>query len=280
MKEKQLVEIEDLQKLCEQGTFSLKLNWDTLRSRVGKAGEDFFYYEGNKLVGYMAIYDFGGKIELCGMVHPHYRRQGIFTKLVKKALQTAKKREPRAILLNAPAKSESAKMFLATLPCRFDMAEYQMQWQETELTDYEGVTLRPSNEEDRDLEIQLDVDCFGFLQHEATSYYKLLKEEGLNTLVIVYEEQAVGKIRVEESDGEAWIYGFAITPAFQGKGIGRKVLKQVILEQQKKGNPIYLEVEATNPAALKLYESCGFKSYHQQDYYVYLGSDPISQHLL
>lgn len=271
MKEKQLVEIEELQKQCEQGTFSLKLNWDTLRSRVGKAGEDFFHYEGRKLVGYLAIYDFGGKIELCGMIHPNYRRQGIFTKLVEKGIQKAKKRDPRAILLNAPAESQTAKMFLATLPCRFDMAEYQMKWQETELTDYEGVTLRRSIEEDRALEIQLDVQCFGFLQYEAASYYKRLKEEGLNTLVVVYEEQAVGKIRVEESDGEAWIYGFAITPAFQGKGIGSKVLKQVILEQQKKGNHIYLEVEATNPGALKLYESCGFRSYHQQDYYLYNG---------
>lgn len=269
LKEKQLVEIEELQKLCEQGTFSLKLNWDTLRSRVGNTGEDFFYYEGKKLIGYLAIYDFGSKIEVCGMVHPNYRRQGIFTKLVKKAIQTAKKRDPRAILLNAPAESQSAKGFLATLPCRFDVAEYQMKWQETELTDYEGITLRPSLEADKALEIQLDVDCFGFLQHEAASYYERIKEERLNTFVIVYEDQAVGKIRVEERDGEAWIYGFAVSPSYQGKGIGRKVLKQVIFEQQKKGNPIYLEVEATNPGALRLYESCGFRSYHQQDYYLY-----------
>lgn len=281
MKEKQLVEIEELQKVCEQGTFSLKLNWDTLRSRVGKVGEDFFHYEGDRLIGYLGIYDFGGKIELCGMVHPDYRRQGIFTKLVEKALVTAKKRDPRAILLNAPADSQSAKGFLAALPCRFDVAEYQMKWQETELTDYEGVTLRLSTEADKAMEIQLDVDCFGFLQHEAASYYERVKKERLNAFVIVYEDQVVGKIRVEESDGESWIYGFAIAPAFQGKGIGRKVLKQVILKQQKKGNPIYLEVEATNPAALKLYESCGFRSYHQQDYYVYVqGSDPISRPLL
>ena len=112
-----------------------------------------------------------------------------------------------------------------------------MKWQETELTDYEGVTLRPSLEADKALEIQLDVDCFGFLQHEAESYYERIKEERLNTFVIVYEDQAVGKIRVEERDGEAWIYGFAVSPSYQGKGIGRKSSKQVIFEQQKKGNP-------------------------------------------
>ena len=162
MKEKQLVEIEELQKLCEQDSFSLKLNWETLRSRVGKAGEDFFHYEDSKLVGYLAIYDYGGKIEICGMVHPDYRRQGIFTKLVEKSLLTAKNRNPRAILLNAPADSQSAKGFLATLPCQFDVAEYQMKWQEIKLTDYEGVTLRSSLEADKALEIQLDVDCFAF----------------------------------------------------------------------------------------------------------------------
>ncbi|MFS0658872.1 hypothetical protein AB1L07_08555 [Niallia alba] len=37
--------------------------------------------------------------------------------------------------------------------------------------------------------------------------------------------------------------------------------------EEAKGLPIFLEVEAKNARALKLYESCGFKSYHAQDYY-------------
>jgi ribosomal protein S18 acetylase RimI-like enzyme len=43
--------------------------------------------------------------------------------------------------------------------------------------------------------------------------------------------------------------------------------------ERQKGLPVFLEVEAENAHALKLYEVCGFKSYHSQDYYQYLNQD-------
>jgi ribosomal protein S18 acetylase RimI-like enzyme len=83
--------------------------------------------------------------------------------------------------------------------------------------------------------------------------------------------RAVGKIRVDHSGREAWIYGFSILPKYQGKGLGRKALKKVVAEQCQLGYDIFLEVEATNEHALRLYESCGFKTIQRQDYYQYKG---------
>ncbi|WP_409271024.1 GNAT family N-acetyltransferase [Neobacillus sp. SCS-31] len=268
----QMNEIKELQAVCEgDGGFELKLNWDMLAARKEGNKDDFFHYENGQLVGFLGLYGFGTKVELCGMVHPNWRRKGIFTGLLKEAIEEAKKRGTRQILLNAPAGSESAKGFLETVPNHYVVTEYQMKWDGTAPPSSEGVILRHSTQKDNSLEIRLEVECFGFLEQEAAAYHQELKESSSENFYIVEADgEPVGKMRVDHPNGEAWIYGFAILPEYQGKGIGRKALSSIIVEEDRAGRPLFLEVEAKNAHALRLYESCGFKSYHAQDYYEYL----------
>jgi ribosomal protein S18 acetylase RimI-like enzyme len=267
---KQLVEIKELQRACEAGeSFELKLNWDMLQTRPENETFDFFHYENEQLAGFIGLYGFGNKVEICGMVHPEYRRQGIFTQLFHKAVNLIEERKYKQVLLNAPSNSESAKRFLANINCSYSFSEHQMKWEEKELIKHEDVLLRPATEVDFDLEVQLDVRCFGFEEEDAkvhNSQFRLVDDYS----IIEWNHQPVGKMRISHLDGEAWIYGFAILPEFQGKGIGRKALTNVVLEQHQDGYPIFLEVEAKNANALKLYESCGFRAYHSQDYYLKL----------
>jgi ribosomal protein S18 acetylase RimI-like enzyme len=207
------------------------------------------------------------------MVKPEYRRKGIFSKLMNASLASCKERKVREILLNAPAGSIGAKGFLKTIPNEFSISEYQMKWSETETANDESVTLRSSKPEDLAAEIMLDVQCFGLLEEEAADHYQSIKrEEDQDFHMIEYENKTVGKMRVSHLNQEAWIYGFAILPEYQGKGIGRKALKNVINKEHANGYSVFLEVEAKNTHALKLYESCGFKSFHVQDYYLYTGN--------
>jgi ribosomal protein S18 acetylase RimI-like enzyme len=268
----ELSEIKVLQVICEkEGGFQLKLNFDMLETRVGKEKEDLFHYEDGRLVGFLGIYGFGNKVEICGMVHPDYRRKGIFSRLLEMGLVEAKK-QYTTLLLNAPTDSQSAKEFLKKIPCTFSVAEYQMKWKKTELSVDPNVTLRPSiTKEDIEAEIQLEVSGFGFKEEEAREFNQRIKETSRDQhLIIEADGKTAGKMRVSESNGEAWIYGFVVFPELQGKGIGRKALSRVVKMEHQKGLPIFLEVEAKNAHALRLYESCGFRSYHSQDYYQYV----------
>lgn len=267
---KQLVDIKELQQACEKGeTFQLKLNWDMLQTRPENEVHDFFHYEDGKLVGFVGLYGFGNKVELCGMVHPDYRRKGIFTQLFNIAEKAILERKYKQILLNAPSKSESAKEFLETISCSYSFSEHQMKWHEQELAKQEDVSLRPSTSDDLETEIQLDVQCFGYEEDDAREYNEQIRLVDQYS-IIEWEGKSVGKMRISNTDGEAWIYGFAVLPEYQGRGIGRKALTNVVLEQHQNGFPIFLEVEAKNANALKLYEACGFRAYHSQDYYVKL----------
>lgn len=269
LSEKQLGDIKQLQLVCEQEeAIHLKLNWDMLELRDDQEQTDFFYYENGELVGFVGLYGFGNKVEVCGMVHPHYRRRGIFTRLLEEALAEIKKQEVEVVLLNAPANSSSAQGFLPTVPCQLSFSEYQMKWSETDLGKDEQIVVRKSTVNDLETEIQLDVECFGLKEEEARKYIKRIRKENTQSYFIIEEnQQSVGKIRVQHLNEEAWIYGFAIFPKYQGKGIGRRALKRVIREQHALGYPIFLEVETKNENALKLYQSSGFKTIDGQDYY-------------
>lgn len=269
----ELLEIKALQEVCEkEGGFQLKLNFDMLKNRAENSKEDFFHYEDGRLVGFLGSYFFGNKVELCGMVHPDYRRRGIFSELFEKGLEEAKKRNINQILLNAPTDSLTAKEFLKNIPCTFSVAEYQMKWHKTELIEDPGVTVKPSiSNDDWEAEIQLDVLGFGIDENGAREMQQQIRYNSSDQrLIIEAEGKTAGKMRVSELNGEAWIYGFAIFPELRGKGIGRRALSNVVKMEDRKGLPIFLEVEARNARALGLYESCGFKSYHSQDYYEYL----------
>jgi ribosomal protein S18 acetylase RimI-like enzyme len=203
----------------------------------------------------------------CGIIV----EQNDITALVD-AIKKIEEQNIRGILLNAPANSLSAKGFLQNVACEYSFSEYQMQWKKTELLNSDEIILRPSTKDDLEDAIQLDVKCFGFDESDARDYNTMLnrnRNEGI--LIIEKDKKTVGKIRVSHTDGEAWIYGFSVFPEYQGKGIGRKVLTNIVLMENQKGNPIFLEVEAKNAYALGLYESCGFRSYHSQDYYKFNG---------
>ncbi|EOR23937.1 MULTISPECIES: GNAT family N-acetyltransferase [Niallia] len=270
LSKEQISEIKELKDVCEKKEgYELKLNFDMLENRNEDNKEDFFHYEDGKLVGFLGSYYFGRKVEYCGMIHPNYRRKGIFTNLLNQGLEEARKRGAQNILFNAPAASQSGKDFLVSIPCTYAFSEHQMKWHQTELMEDTTISLRAYDyARDKEIEIQLDVLGFGMAEEDAREYVEILKEQNDNQrMIIEIDGKAVGKIRVSELDGEAWIYGFVIFPELRGQGIGRRALTKVVKMEEAKGLPIFLEVEAKNARALKLYESCGFKSYHSQDYY-------------
>lgn len=268
----QIAEIKELKDICEKEEgYELKLNFDMLENRNGEKKEDFFQYADGKLVGFLGSYYFGRKVEFCGMVHPRYRRKGIFRALLEEGLEEARKREATSVLLNAPAASQTAKVFLEKIRCSYAFSEHQMKWHKTDLMEDSTILLRPYDYvQDREVEIQLDVLGFGMVEEDVRAYVETIKEQERDQrMIIEVDGKIAGKIRVSEMDGEAWIYGFVVFPELRGQGIGRRALSKVVKMEEEKDLPIYLEVEAKNDRALKLYESCGFKSYHSQDYYEY-----------
>ena len=268
---KQLDDIKQLQQEVEvYDVLELKLNWEMLRARNSDQ-LDFFYYENDELLAFIGLYPFGSTVEVTGMVKPAERRKGHFTKLFEEAMTSVHQSGYKTILLNASASAEAAKVFLAKQGAVYSFSEHQMRWESQRLSAPSGFTLRHSESIDLDMRIRLDVEAFDMTLEDAIAMESVISgERDRDMLMIDVNNETIGKVWVQREAGEAWIYGFSILPEHQGKGIGRKVLQQIVKQQSEAGYSVHLDVETENAHALGLYEAVGFVVTHAQDYYTYV----------
>lgn len=266
--ETQQAEVAALQQAVEaHDGIALKLNWDILR-RADRTDPDFLRYQDGRLVGFLGVYAFGSEVEVCGMVHPEARRQGHFQALYDQAMAYCREAGFTEILLNTPSASRSGQAFLRRQGARYAFTEHQMKWMGAAVPAPVPGLLRPAGPEDFEMQVRLDVEAFGMSEADARSANtELLQDADTTAYMVMHEGATVGKLRVQRSGSEAWIYGFAILPRFQGRGIGRRVLETVVADCASQGCDVFLEVEAKNDRALHLYTSVGFQVLRGQDYY-------------
>jgi ribosomal protein S18 acetylase RimI-like enzyme len=86
--------------------------------------------------------------------------------------------------------------------------------------------------------------------------------------VVELEGHVVGTVRLTLDEETGGVYGFAVDPAWQGRGIGGDVLRRVCRQLRHEGaQRVHLEVAVDNDRALGLYTSIGFTQVSTEDYY-------------
>ncbi|MBC3185987.1 ribosomal protein S18-alanine N-acetyltransferase [Corynebacterium sp. zg-331] len=77
-----------------------------------------------------------------------------------------------------------------------------------------------------------------------------------------------------EEAPECEVYTIAVDPAYQGRGLGRALLDQLLHTADLLAAPVFLEVRTDNAPARALYESCGFRiTGTRRNYYQPSGAD-------
>jgi [ribosomal protein S18]-alanine N-acetyltransferase len=75
-------------------------------------------------------------------------------------------------------------------------------------------------------------------------------------------------------DAEATVHTIGVDPVWQGKGIGRALLRALLARADRFAAPVYLEVRTDNAAAIGLYEAHGFtRTGTRRRYYWPSGAD-------
>lgn len=124
----EIAEISRLIDICNaHDELRMRIGMEMLRERRGDEINDFLYYADGQLVGYLEADSYGRKDkEIAGMVHPDFRRQGIFTTLFTVAKEELERRDVRKLIVVCEHKSESGRAFLATTGAHFAYAEHEM----------------------------------------------------------------------------------------------------------------------------------------------------------
>lgn len=94
-------------------------------------------------------------------------------------------------------------------------------------------------------------------------------EVGYHCRVYELDGELAGYSIHSAAAGEAHLLNLCVAPRFQGQGIGRSILRQVLAESREQGaDTLFLEVRASNRKAQALYESEGFNEAGRRfDYY-------------
>ncbi len=261
-------EIRELDSACSAyAPLCMKLNWDMLDTRPDDEINDLFYYENGRLVGYLGLYVIGSntdELEITGMVHPHYRRRGIFTKLLRDAVPISRSRGIGRILLIAERQSSNAAGFAKKAGLTYSFSEYRMKCGAYRPLKQapEGFSLRAAAAIDIPFLQNLDEICFG------STFPDGYERELYHLFVSEINSTDIGKIGLTYEGSLGYIFGVCILPEYRGLGYGRAMLNAVLKRHfDHQSTSVILEVATKNDSALTLYKSCGFNELTIYDYF-------------
>lgn len=280
--EKLYNQIQNLQGICESyHETNLKLELDYKLAKYKTDGcnmiqkiNEFTYWDEQTLIGYIGINDFGGRvIEVNGMVHPEYRRKGIFKKLFSLVVDEWSKRDIDTMLLLTDKRSIEGKEFINSRNAIYDHCEYEMvlcnsKYESLKNTMME-MYLRDANSEDV-LEIARQNSIYFGEELKDQTLIDVEEEKNRGFYIYMAELNGViiGKVHLHIMEGKGGIFGLGILPVYRGKGYGRELLLCSVEKLMELGtNHIFLQVDAENDTALGLYTSCGFDEIYSMEYY-------------
>jgi ribosomal protein S18 acetylase RimI-like enzyme len=243
----------------------LKLEHATLRGRTGEDVEDLLWEQDGRLLGFLGRYAFGGAVvELAGMVDPSARRRGIGTALLDAAVGLGRERgETRALLVATPA----GRPFAEARGLHVEHSEHALvlDGEPSEGPDDPALALRAAVPEDGAEVRRLLQAAFGWTPPGDDDLVPTARDR---TLVVERDGRVVATLRLSLDDGRGGVYGFAVDPALQGRGIGRDVLRRACRDLRARGaSTVGLEVAVENERALGLYTSVGFRRVSTEDYW-------------
>lgn len=272
-------DINRLQEIClEADKTALKLELDYKLNRSMAVNEEtgnineFMYYDEDRLVGYIGIGRFGGSsMEVNGMVHPDYRRKGIFRKLFSLVKDEWLRGELPEMLLLCDAGAAAGHEFIKTANAGYHHSEYEMYLRGSETGNAVSGRLhlrKATNGDAREILRQNSIYFGSELGEEAIILPEAEEKCGMHIYMAELDGKIIGKIHLETGGGVYGIYGLGVLPEYRGQGYGREMLLAGIEILKSMGDKeIMLQVYATNKNALGLYRSCGFEETSTMGYY-------------
>ena len=277
-----------LQSHCSKADqITLKLELDYKRSDAihltdkGKLHDlnEFMYFSGAQLVGYLGVSAFGGATappEVTGMVHPNFRRQGVFSTLLQLALAECRRRNAGPVLLLCDRNAASGQKFLEKINAVYRVSEFEMYLQNERTRADErlpcDISFRKATNADAFEVARQNAIFFGNCIEEGNDNIPLPEDEEKRGMTIYLAEknhQLIGKVHLQLTNGLGGIYGLGVLPEHRGKGLGRAILLEAIKTlKAASAVEIILQVATENATALSLYKSCGFREASVMDYFV------------
>jgi GNAT superfamily N-acetyltransferase len=114
------------------------------------------------------------------------------------------------------------------------------------------------------------------LQHRAQSHHWRTNHPDADYEIVLVDGVAAGRLYVERSDECVDVLDVALLPDHRGRGIGTRLMLEVIDEARRAGLPVRLHVERFNRAR-RLYDRLGFQEIADAGVYARMELAPASR---
>ncbi len=272
--EQEIADVAALEQLCdERDQITLRIGTEYLSSRPGDKAHDFLCYEHGRLIGYLCWLSFDDKeAEINGMVHPDFRRRGVFRSLLQAAEAEMRPRGIDTLVYLIDDRSSAGRDFAQHIGAVYRNAEYTMTLGTfaPPVTRDAALRLRPAAEADFQFMVTCSAQAFGDTEEWTRDLLTRTNEPNRTAYIAELGGEPIAMIRVLRDEREvADIHGFSVLPAFQGRGFGRQILADTVQSLKGEGRTtIRLDVVIENERALALYQSVGFAVSSAVHFYV------------
>ncbi|WP_169085042.1 GNAT family N-acetyltransferase [Paenibacillus sp. PL91] len=229
-------------------------------------------YHHERLIGLLSWYTSDGSAaNINGMVHPDYRRQGVFRSLLQRAKEDMKPQELQTLSFRVPSGSQSGFGFVEHMKASFQRSEYAMTLAHLKPSTprHTGLRLRLMQPQDFEFMVLCSSQSFAESEEWTREYFSRTNEPSRMTYIAMLNRENVGIIRINHiNPTTAVVHDFCILPTHQGKGLGHEVLTKavaILVEEQRAH--IRLGVVTENERALNLYRNVGFEVTSENQYY-------------
>ena len=98
------------------------------------------------------------------------------------------------------------------------------------------------------LEMQFQAQTAHYAQHYLGAEFLIIEEDG----------RPIGRLYIHRQPHDIRIVDISLMPEYRGRGIGSKLLREILDEGAATKTPVTIHVEDFNPA-MRLYERLGFR---------------------
>jgi ribosomal protein S18 acetylase RimI-like enzyme len=211
--------------------------------------------------------------EISAYVHPDHRRVGVFSGLLLEVWRIIHQYGISKVLIVTDAVSTVCKEILNKWQAALTHSEYLLVYQggrqSAEFPFADKSIVREAAEDDLEKMVVLNMSSFGEDRENAAHMVRENFNHHLTRCFVgQIDDEIFGLANVRKEGSTFYICGFNIAQAYQGRGMGRYLLYQLLDRLTPSADEtITLEVDSVNQPAYQLYTTSGFAVQSQADYY-------------